>query len=334
MSLFQHSNKTVDSSLVNGEGANGEKVNAKEASGEDLVHVSTNTLIGLRHAGEGLLHKTSRISAQQSGNYLSRFKGRGMEFDEARLYQPGDDVRNLDWRVTARTGKAHTKLFREERERAVLTWVDMRPTMFFATRGAFKSVVAARAAALVAWSVNQQGDRLGGLVFNADNHHELRPKSGKSAVLHLLQRLSEFSHWQSQYNEQEPDASNALTRLRRVAKPGSLLFLISDFRNLGPQAETHLLQLSQRNEVVLFHIHDPLEQALPERGQYRVSWGEYNHVFSGSRASAQNQYRQKFLQHHDNLQQFSRFPGIHYVSCSTTDNVVEKLRQGLGQIQK
>ena len=318
MSLFRRNKNSVDTKSVDNVG-----------DGDNLVHVSPTTLIALRSAGEGLSLKASRIAARQSGNYLSRFKGRGMEFDEARPYQPGDDVRTLDWRVTARTGKPHTKLFREERERAVLTWVDMRPTMFFATRGAFKSVIAARAAALLAWSANQQGDRLGGLVFNADNHHELRPKRGKSAVLQLLQQLSTASHWHSQHNEQEPDANNALARLRRVAKPGSLIFLISDFRNLGPQAESHLAQLSRHNDVVLLHIHDPLEQALPEQGQYRVAWGQRNSLFSAGNKAAQNSYQQQFEQHCQQLQQLSRFPGVHYLSCSTSDDVVQCLQQGL-----
>jgi len=320
MSLFHRNTIPVDAKPVDNGG-----------DGDNLVHVSPTTLIALRGAGEGLSLKASRIAARQSGNYLSRFKGRGMEFDEARMYQPGDDVRTLDWRVTARTGKPHTKLFREERERAVITWVDMRPTMFFATRGAFKSVIAARAAALLAWSANQQGDRLGGLVFNAHNHHELRPKRGKSAVLQLLQQLSTASHWHSQHNEQEPDANNALARLRRVAKPGSLIFLISDFRNLGPQAESHLAQLSRHNDVVLLHIHDPLEQALPEHGQYRVAWGQRSSIFSGGNKAAQNRYQQQFEQHCQQLQQLSRFPGVHYLSCSTTDDVVQCLQQGLRQ---
>ncbi len=303
-------------------------VDSKPVDGDNLVFVSPATLIALRTAGEGLSLKASRIAARQSGNYLSRFKGRGMEFDESRLYQPGDDVRTLDWRVTARTGKPHTKLFREERERAVLTWVDMRPTMFFATRGAFKSVIAARTAALIAWCANQQGDRLGSLVFNADSHHELRPKRGKSAVLQLLQHLSSASHWQSRHNEQEPDANNALARLRRVAKPGSLIFLISDFRNLGPQAESHLAQLSRHNDVVLFHIHDPLEQALPQRGQYRVTWGQRSSIFSSSSA-AQQKHRQQFEQHRQQLQQLCRFPGIYYLSCATNADVLQCLQQGL-----
>ena len=318
MNLFGRLTNPVDAKSVDSLG-----------DGDNLVHVSPATLIALRGAGEGLTLKASRIAARQSGSYLSRFKGRGMEFDEARLYQPGDDVRTLDWRVTARTGKPHTKLFREERERAVLTWVDMRPTMFFATRGAFKSVIAARAAALIAWSANRQGDRLGSLVFNADTHHELRPKRGKSAVLQLLQQLSSASHWHSQHNEQEPDANNALARLRRVAKPGSLIFLISDFRNLGPQAESHLAQLSQHNDVVLFHIHDPLEQALPERGQYRVTWGKRNSIFSSGNKRAQSDYQQQFEQHCMQLQQLSRFPGVHYLSCSTGDDVLQCLLRGL-----
>ncbi len=313
MSLFERSRNPVGSATVDG---------------DNLVHVSLATLIALRTAGEGLSLKASRIAARQSGNYLSRFKGRGMEFDETRLYQPGDDVRTLDWRVTARTGKPHTKLFREERERAVLTWVDMRPSMFFATRGAFKSVIAARTAALIGWRANQQGDRLGSLVFNADNHHELRPKQGKSAVLKLLQQLSTASHWHSQHNEQEANANNALARLRRVAKPGSLIFLISDFRNLGPQAESHLAQLSRHNDVVLFHIYDPLEQALPKQGQYRVVWGQRSSVFSSSDA-AQQTHHQQFEQHRQQLQQLCHFPGIHYLSCATNDDLLQCLQQGL-----
>jgi uncharacterized protein (DUF58 family) len=299
------------------------------ADGDNLVTVSNEALIALRGAGEGLSLKTLRIKAQQSGSYLSRFKGRGMEFDEARQYQPGDDVRTLDWRVTARTGTPHTKLFREERERAVLTWVDMRPTMFFATRSAFKSVVAARAAALVGWSANKQGDRLGGLVFTADQHHELRPGRGKAAVLNLLRQLSLASHWQSHHDEEEPDAGTALARLRRVARPGSLIFLFSDFRNLGPQTESHLAQLGRHNDVVLFHIYDPLEAELPDHGVYRVAWGRRSSLFSGDDQTAQGRHQQQFREHCEALQQLCRFPGIHYLSCATDGDLLQTLKYGV-----
>ncbi len=302
-----------------------------DADGDNLVRVSAEALIALRGAGEKLSLRALRIKAQQSGGYLSRFKGRGMEFDEARLYQAGDDVRTLDWRVTARTGALHTKLFREERERTVLVWVDMRPAMFFATRGAFKSVVAARAAALIGWSANRQGDRLGGLVFSAAMHHELRPKRGKSAVLSLLRQLSQASRWQSHYNEREPDADMALARLRRVAKPGSLIFLCSDFRKLGAQAESHLAQLARHNDVVLFHIYDPLEVELPRRGVYRVAWGERSSLFSGDDQRTQSGYQRHFREHCEALKQLCRFPGIHYLSCATDADLLQTLQAGLGK---
>ena len=124
-------------------------------AGDAVVRPSLEELIALSRPAGGLRLARPTARALQSGQYFSRFKGRGMEFDETRLYTPGDDVRHLDWRVTARTGKAHTKLFREERERPVFLSVDYRASMFFATRGMYKSALAARLAALIAWSARR-----------------------------------------------------------------------------------------------------------------------------------------------------------------------------------
>lgn len=292
------------------------------------VKISDRDLIALRQTGEGLRLRVGRIAARQSGNYLSRFKGRGMEFDEARRYQPGDDVRTLDWRVTARTGVAHTKLFREERERAVLSWVDLGPSMHFATRGAFKSVVAARLATLIAWAGNKQGDRLGGFIFNGDQHHELRPGRGRQAVLRLIHQLNAMDQ-AKQTPSPTFDCDDALARLRRVARPGSLIFLLSDFRHLGPQSESHLAQLARHNDVVLTHVFDPLEVELPSDGSYRVSDGLSNAYFSANRANRE-QYRQQFTAHCDHLRRLCRFPGVHYLGCRTDANLVELLKNDLG----
>jgi uncharacterized protein (DUF58 family) len=133
-----------------------------ESDDDGLVYVSLKSLIALHRPAESLPLKPGRIRALAGGDYRAPFKGRGMEFDEVRGYMQGDDVRTLDWRVTARTGRPHTKLFREERERPVLLCMDMRNAMFFATRGAFKAVRAVQAAALLGWSAVHQGERLGG----------------------------------------------------------------------------------------------------------------------------------------------------------------------------
>ena len=123
----------------------------------ERVFISLKTLINLAKPAASFNLKRHSIRAQTSGGYLSHFKSRGMEFQEVRAYQAGDDIRNIDWHVTARTGKVQTKVFREERERPVFISVDNRLTMHFATRGVFKSVLAAKLAGLLAWAAQHQG---------------------------------------------------------------------------------------------------------------------------------------------------------------------------------
>jgi len=304
---------------------------------DGLVYVSTPQLIQLHHAAQSLPLKAAKVRALQSGEYYSPFRGRGMEFDEVRLYQPGDDVRTLDWRVTARTGKAHTKLFREERERAVLVWADFRSPMFFATRGVFKSVLAAQTAALLAWSAHHQRDRIGGLIFSEDQHHELRPKGGKSAVLHLLQLLSQMSSLHmsehkahSASTEYQQSASyQALMRLRRVSKPGSLICLISDFRDFDRQAESVLTQISQHNDVLMLFIHDPIEEVLPDAGIYRVGNEQQVFAIDTSSHKARQSYADKHEQKTVELKNMCMRHGMSFISLSTQDDLLASLRRQL-----
>ncbi|MCW8982700.1 MAG: DUF58 domain-containing protein, partial [Gammaproteobacteria bacterium] len=158
--------------------------------GRGKVWIDIHDLIDLRHQAELMQRFTPRLLSSRSGSYQSHRRGRGMEFDEVRPYSAGDDVRSIDWRVTARSGKVHTKLYREERERAVLLAVDLQQSMHFATRGVFKSVLAAQLAALMAWHALKQGDRLGGMVFSDDEHLEVRPQSGRAAVLSFLFQIA------------------------------------------------------------------------------------------------------------------------------------------------
>lgn len=239
------------------------------------VRVDLPSLIALRRAGEHLTLRPGRPRARQSGGLVSLFRGRGMEYEESRPYEPGDDLRSFDWRVTARTGKPYTKLFREERERPVLVCVDYRHGMHFATRGAFKSVIAARAAAAIAWSALDHGDRLGGLVFGAREHRELRPRRGGGSVMRLLGELVHHPAWEGAPEDASEDAlalRSALMRLRRVARPGSLIFVLSDFHGLGAAAggEEALARIAAHSDVVLVFIHDALERELPPPALYRI----------------------------------------------------------------
>ncbi|HEY5603611.1 MAG TPA: DUF58 domain-containing protein [Gammaproteobacteria bacterium] len=307
------------------------------AGSDGLVYVSTARLIQLHHAAQSLPLKVAKVRALQTGQYYSPFRGRGMEFDEVRLYQSGDDIRTLDWRVTARTGKAHTKLFREERERSVIVWVDYRPPMFFATRGVFKSVLASQTAALLAWSAHHQRDRIGGLIFAENQHHELRPRGGKSAVLHLLQLLSQMSSLpltngrssKTSAAEQQAACYQALVRLRRVAKPGSLIFLISDFRDFDRQAESVLTQITQHNDVILLLVSDPLEELLPDAGIYRVGNEQQVLAIDTSNDRARQSYATKHRQKVHDLKNMCMRHRMGCITLSTQDDVLEALRTKL-----
>jgi uncharacterized protein (DUF58 family) len=256
-----------------------------------------------------------------------------MEFDEVRPYQPGDDIRSMDWRVTARTGKPHTKLFRDERERPILLWVDLRTPMFFATRGMYKAVAAARAAALLAWSAILQGDRLGGLIFSEHKHVELRPQRGSSAALHFMKQLVEHPAWtdRAQSTVGDRDASlHALGRLRRVARPGSLIFLISDFRNIGEEAESHISQMARHNDVDMVFMFDPLERELPPPGIYQVSNEQETLILNTREEKVRETYRQRFDSHLERWRRRSRLSGMYLISCSTEQNVLHALQRGFG----
>ncbi len=302
---------------------------------DGVVRVSLSSLIALHHDAESLALQPGRIRSPVSGGYRSPFKGRGMEFDEVRPYMQGDDVRILDWRVTARTGCPHTKLFREERERAVLLWVDLRHTMFFATQGAFKAVRAAQVAALLGWRAVSQGDRLGALLFSETTHIELRPKRGKAALLHVLSQIAKHAAWQQRAAPNDAlSAANALNqtlvRLRRVAQPGSLIILISDFAHLNGQGSAHLAQLSRHSDLILADIHDPLEAELPPPGHYRVSDGERFLTLATDDTQLRERYRQSFIQHQAVLQQLCRRYGMTRVSLTTAEDPLAALRRGLG----
>jgi uncharacterized protein (DUF58 family) len=199
------------------------------------VSVSLRDLLALRgEAGRLDLVTRGKILATRSGGHLSRFRGRGMEFDESRVYQPGDDARNMDWRVTARAGTPHVKLFREERERPLWLLVDQGPSMRFGTRVAFKSVVAAQAAALLAWAAADRGDRVGGLVFDEQGRFEHRPAACTQGLLPLLQALAGGGRAAGVAGL--GDVAVAADQLVHLARPGSLIFILSDFNQSDPGA--------------------------------------------------------------------------------------------------
>ena len=247
------------------------------ASDEDSnVYATLENLLRCRLMARDLkLSKQRKILSLQAGMHSSTFRGRGIDFAEVRAYQAGDDIRTIDWRVTARTGRPHTKLYTEERERPALVIVDQSQSMFFGSHVAFKSVVAARAAALLAWSALARGDRIGGIVFADAQHRDIRPRRSYHTVLQLTETLLEYNHALNLKNTPKVSytLADSLQQARRILKPGSELFVISDFADFDEPSRSHLYQLSKHNDVVCVLIYDRLEEQLPPPGTYAISDG-------------------------------------------------------------
>ncbi|MBF0438791.1 MAG: DUF58 domain-containing protein [Magnetococcales bacterium] len=300
---------------------------------DNRLQYSVEELVALRHEAKGIPPAPRQARSLLEGGYLSPFKGRGMEFAETRIYQQGDDIRHMEWRIFARTGKPHIKLFREERERTVLVWTDFRQPMFFATRGRFKAIQAARAASLASWGATLRGDRLGGLIFSEQEHRELRPQRGDRAVLNLIREMTRFP-LPPPHEDDSRAFSQALIRLRRVALPGSLIFLFSDFRGMTSADHTHLAHMAKHNDVTLFFLHDPLERSLPPPGgRYPVAFGSGPpRLLQVDDPRIRAEYAARFTRRLEQLTTLCRTLGLLFISCSTEEDATTVLRRGYGLV--
>ena len=298
------------------------------------VSISQAGLIRLSGPARAIALDVLRVKSLQTGAYVSHFRGRGMEFDESRPYQPGDDPRSIDWRVTARSTTAYTKLFREERERPVLVVVDLRSTMHFATQGCFKSVNASRAAALLAWAAHHRGDRLGGLIFGDTTHRELKPRLGRLAALRFVHERVGHRDWDARddaaVGRSEP-LTRAMSSLRRVARPGSLVVVISDFAGLSRGAQSYLSSVARHNEVLAVFMNDPLERDLPPPGRYRLVSPDDELAIDTFAGAARRDYHNAFEQRARELEAFCQRYGIHLMPMSTDDDPVSTLQKALGR---
>ncbi|HNP60154.1 MAG TPA: DUF58 domain-containing protein [Nitrospirales bacterium] len=301
------------------------------------VEVRLADLINMRHQTGVLgINTRKRVHTLLAGGERSPFKGRGMDFEESRRYQPGDDVRLMDWRVMARTHEPYLKVFREERERPVFFVVDNRKGMRFGTKVAFKSVIAAHAAALLGWASQERGDRIGAVVFSDVDHVELRPRGGRTGVLQLLNLLAQDSVHPSEVNEQQnPSASPlqlALNRVQATAKPGSLIFLLSDFRDWDQQAKQTLIRLGGHQDVVVIFMYDKLEQEPPPAGQYPVTDGIRTGILNTGSASTIQSYSACFKERYEDVRTLCLTRGIGFISLGTHDDILFQLRGGLQDI--
>ena len=302
--------------------------------------------------------------SQQAGQHRSRFIGRGMDFDEVRRYQPGDDIRHIDWRVTARTGYTYTKRFREERERPVYIVLAQTRSMFFGSRHLFKSVFAARLAASLAWQTYHQQDRLGGIIYNNQQMQDYKPRSSQHGLHYFLKGVSGFNqalldpshankiddhrayNQNSVNNDQrsnntqrrykpstDSQLEQAMQHLTHVVKPGSTIFILSDFHDINPNTaneglKTALNRLARHNQLCAAYIYDQYETALPQVGWLGIGDGEQRLQINTNDPKLTEHHHARFDQHEQGIKGLLQPMGVHYVSLATDHNL-DQLDTGL-----
>jgi len=293
----------------------------------DGVNLCLDELLYYKQQCVKWLPPAKSLWSQMLGQHQSRQLGRGMDFSEVRQYQPGDDIRAIDWRVTARTGKPHTKLFSEEREKPVVLYLDFSSSMAFGSQLLLKSVQMAHMASLIAWLSITQQDRIGAVIDTGNELIELKPTSRNRGALALLQTL--VTCHQSLINQpsrNDQDISHALQALARLCPKGSEIILLSDFSRLTTQHEPKLSRLCQHNRVRMVQISDPLERGQTGfRGTEQVSNQNDTRWLDFSSRKTRQGIERAFSEQQQHLIQLTQKMGISFSSLSSEQALTQQL---------
>ena len=298
------------------------------------VYVDLEQLIALEQKGRKVsLLPRQPVHSLLSGRYASRMRGRGLNFEEIRDYRSGDDVRSIDWKVTARLQSPHVRVFNEERERQGLLVVDQRLSMFFGTRRAMKSVTAAEIAAVVAWRILSVGDRVGGIVFNDRSIEEVRPQRSRRIVLQYLTKLAEQNQALGVGRGITRDATmlnRALDRIRRVAPHDATVVIFSDFDGADETTRHAIAALAAHNTVIAVLIHDPSQSELPAAGRMTVTDGELQIALDVAHGSTRQNILDMSKIRLRNVLEWTRDFGVPVLPLSTAEEPVNQLHHLLG----
>jgi len=298
------------------------------------VYVDLDQLIALEQKGRKVsLLPRQPVHSLLSGRYASRMRGRGLNFEEIRDYRSGDDVRSIDWKVTARLQSPHVRVFDEERDRQGLLVVDQRLSMFFGTRRAMKSVTAAEIAAVVAWRILSVGDRVGGIVFNDRSIEEVRPQRSRRIVLQYLTKLAEQNQALGIGRGITRDATmlnRALDRIRRVAPHDATVVIFSDFDGADETTRHAIAALAAHNTVIAVLIHDPSQSELPAAGRMKVTDGELQIALDVAHGSTRQNILDMSKTRLRSVFEWTRDFGVPVLPLSTAEEPVNQLHHLLG----
>lgn len=298
------------------------KVNGLYAELEDLIRQKKYLpYIKQRH---------NNITSDQAGDIRSAFKGRGMEFEEVRTYGFGDDVRDIDWRVTARKGDTYTKVFSEEKDREVYVVLDLSPYMLFGTKKELKSVSASKLTALLGWQSMQNKDRFGVLLYDGKDTKVFKPQNNQKNLMAIFKAISENSFnildATKNLSDYKADITEPLQFLQYSIKSRAMVFIISDFKNISDTALKTIVALTKRCKVYCINVFDIIEEIPPENGEYMAEYNGEKVVFNSSPEVFRNIYKDYFSEKRRAMETFCRRFGCQYVNIRTDLPLYKQLK--------
>lgn len=278
---------------------------------------------------ESILKKVRQIEIKSkglskhlfSGQYQSAFKGKGMSFSEVRAYQYGDDVRNLDWNVTARTGAPHIKVFEEERELTLMLMIDVSESSAFGSQIAFKRDIMIEISAVLAFSAIQNNDKVGLMLFSEKVERYIAPKKGRAHILYLIRTLIDY-----QPQNKGTDLNVPITFFNNIIKQKSICFILSDFAT-NTAYSRNLTILAKKNDVIGIKVNDILEYQLPNVGLVQAIDAETGDIIWLDTADTQirNAYAQQMQNIETNFQQHFTKSGAAFLKIQTTSSYIHAL---------
>jgi uncharacterized protein (DUF58 family) len=274
------------------------------------------------------------VGSLLAGRHASRLRGRGLNFDEIRHYVAGDDVRNMDWKVTARMRKPHVRVYTEERDRPVTLLVDQRQSMFFGSKRCMKSVAAAELAALAAWRVLASGDRIGALLFNDSDIEEISPQRSRNQVMWMLGKLVAMNQKLSAKApaKRSPGMLNqALDQAARLVSHDALVVVITDGLGVDKQTLRLAARLQARNDLVWARVYDRLEKDLPDLGQVYLGDAESEMELNTSDRALMGRFGEQFGSQMSWAKNQALRAEVPHFAIDAAEEVLPQLRRALGE---
>ena len=303
------------------------KARKTEANG---LSASLQELMEQRKNLSRLYSKAKFSASDMAGEVKSAFKGRGIEMEEIREYAFGDDVRDIDWRVTARKKTPYTKVYAEEKDREIYVLLDLSPSMVFGTKKELKSVTASKVAALIGWLSQKNKDRFGTVIYDGKNTHIFKSQQNRAHLLAVLKKISEVGKSVLSTFKQEEYAREGMAYplqvLSKLIKSRAAIFVLSDYRTFGESEKKSLSALSKKGELFCINIFDVLEKKAPRGGEYMVEKSGRTLVFDSHQKSFCKEYQKLFADKRENLRLICRNLGARYIEIQTDEDVFGQLK--------